>query len=109
MVLETNGTGSGRPTQGYGIELRELELRTMNSPLPETPEVQAKIYRLFRAYFDKAEKKRRWSIRDDIPWNQCNPGLDPAIADVLETFCAVELYLPDYLSKLIPQVRAHRG
>jgi acyl-[acyl-carrier-protein] desaturase len=31
------------------------------------------------------------------------------VADVVETFCAVELYLPDYLGKLLPQVRANRG
>ena len=79
------------------------------SPTPEQPELLAKIYRLFRDYFDLAEKKRRWSIKDDIPWGQCNPNLPPAVADVVESFCAVELYLPDYLSKLIPQVRANRG
>ena len=76
---------------------------------PESPEVLARIYRLFREYFDKAEKKRRWSLKDDIPWHTVNPHLDPAIADIVETFCVVELYLPDYLSKLIPQVRANRG
>ncbi len=76
---------------------------------PESPEVLQKIYLLFREYFDRAEKKRRWSVRDDIPWDQCNRSLNPAIADVVETFCAVELYLPDYLGKLIPQVRANRG
>jgi acyl-[acyl-carrier-protein] desaturase len=82
----------------------------MDSPIkPESPAVQKQIYQLYRDYFDRAEKKRRWSMRDDIPWEQCNPGLAPAIADVVETFCAVELYLPDYLSKLIPQVRAVRG
>lgn len=76
---------------------------------PESPEVLAQIYRLFRDYFDKAEKKRRWSIKDDIPWKQCNRSLPRPISDVLETFCAVELYLPDYLAKLIPQVRTNRG
>jgi acyl-[acyl-carrier-protein] desaturase len=76
---------------------------------PESPEVLAACYRLFRNYFDLAEKKRRWSLKDDIPWDQCNRSLDPAVADVVETFCAVELYLPDYLAKLIPQVRANRG
>ncbi len=79
------------------------------STTPESPELLAKIYRLFRDYFDLAEKKRRWSIKEDIPWGQCNPNLPPAVADVVESFCAVELYLPDYLSKLIPQVRANRG
>src|SRR2546428_13585542 len=78
-------------------------------PKPESPELLKKIYALFRDYFDRAEKKRRWNIRDDIPWDKCNPKLNPAIADIMETFCVVELYLPDYLSKLIPQVRANRG
>lgn len=77
--------------------------------LPETREVQTKIFALYRDYFDRAEKKRRWSLKYDIPWGQCNPNLDPAIADIIQTFCAVELYLPDYLSKLIPQVRTVHG
>ncbi len=82
----------------------------MDIPLtPEPPELQAALYQQFRDYFDLAERKRRWSIRGDIPWEACNPSLNPALADVVETFCAVELYLPDYLSKLIPQVRANHG
>ena len=76
---------------------------------PESPEVLHKIYLLFRDYFDLAERKRRWNIQKDIPWDRCNRQLNPAIADVIETFTAVELYLPDYLAKLIPQVRANRG
>ncbi len=82
----------------------------MDVPLiPEPPEVLAALYRQFRDYFDLAERKRRWSIRADVPWEECNRSLNPAIADVVETFCAVELYLPDYVSKLIPQVRANRA
>lgn len=85
----------------------------LNAPAPplkeESPELLARIYKLFRDYFDKAEKKRRWSIKDDIPWKDCNKALPRAISDVVETFSAVELYLPDYLAKLIPQVRTNRG
>ena len=44
-----------------------------------------------------------------MPWGQCNPGLDPAVAHVVESFCAVELYLPDYTSKILPVVRPSRG
>lgn len=82
----------------------------MDVPLqPEPPEVLDGLYRLFREYFDLAERKRRWSIRDDVPWDRCNTSLNPVLADVVETFCIVELYLPDYIAKLIPQVRANRG
>jgi acyl-[acyl-carrier-protein] desaturase len=81
----------------------------LNTELMEDPEVRAKIYRVYRDYFDKAEKKRRWNIQHDIPWDKVNPGIDPAIADVVQTFCMVELFLPDYLSKQIPVVRANKG
>jgi acyl-[acyl-carrier-protein] desaturase len=80
----------------------------MTSP-DDRPEVRTRIYRAYRDYFDKAERKRRWNVREDIPWDQCNPGIDPEIADVVQTFCMVELYLPDYLSKQLPQVRNNRG
>jgi len=76
---------------------------------PEPPEVLDAFYRLFRDFFDQAERKRRWSLTDDIPWDECNRSLNPAIAEVVQTFCAVELYLPDYLGKLIAQVRSNRG
>jgi len=66
-------------------------------------------YRLYRHFFDLAEKKRRWSLRDDIPWGQANPAMDPAVADVVESFCAVELYLPDYMAKNLPRFRDKRG
>jgi acyl-[acyl-carrier-protein] desaturase len=72
-------------------------------------ELERAFWRLYRDFFDRAEKKRRWSLREDIPWDQCNPHVDPAIADVVESFCAVELYLPDYTSKILPVVRPSRG
>jgi len=72
-------------------------------------ELEPAMWRLYRDFFDQAEKKRRWSIRDDIPWDQCNPQLDPAIGDVVESFCGVELYLPDYTSKILPVVRSSKG
>lgn len=75
----------------------------------DSPETRAKIYDAYRAYFDLAEKKRRWNIRTDIPWDQVNTGIDPVIADVVQTFCMVELYLPDYVAKQLPPVRANRG
>jgi acyl-[acyl-carrier-protein] desaturase len=76
---------------------------------PDSPAVAAGIYRLYRDFFDRAEKRRRWSLRDDIPWEQCNRSGDLAVADVVESFCAVELFLPDYLGKIFPHTRTSRG
>jgi acyl-[acyl-carrier-protein] desaturase len=71
--------------------------------------MRAKLYDLYRDFFRRAERKRRWSLDDDIPWKDVNRGLNPAIADVVESFCAVELYLPDYIAKALPMVRTNRG
>ena len=80
-----------------------------NNPFIAPPELEKALYDLFRDFFDKAERRRRWRIADDIPWNECNPNLNPAIADVVESFCGIELYLPDYTSKIIPVVRHSKG
>jgi acyl-[acyl-carrier-protein] desaturase len=80
-----------------------------NPEPPDHPDTRRKIYAAYRANFDMAERKRRWNVREDIPWDQCNPGIDPVVADVVQTFCMVELYLPDYLAKQLPPVRANRG
>jgi len=76
---------------------------------PDNPALTAKIYNLYREFFDQAEKRRRWSLAKDIPWEQCNANINPAVANVVESFCAVELYLPDYMAKILPLIRASRG
>jgi acyl-[acyl-carrier-protein] desaturase len=82
----------------------------MDEPLREDERVlEKKFWTLYRNFFELAEKNRRWSIRDDIPWDQCNPNLNPAIADVVESFTAIELYLPDYTSRILPVVRSSKG
>jgi acyl-[acyl-carrier-protein] desaturase len=56
-----------------------------------------KMYRAYCEFFDTGEKKRRWNPLSDIPWEKLNPALnteDDAVC--LETFCGVELYVPDY-------------
>lgn len=73
------------------------------------PALEEALFRLYRRFFDDAEKKRRWSIDADIPWQQCNAKLDPAIADVVESFCAVELYLPDYVVNGLKMFRTSRA
>ena len=82
----------------------------MNDPLNAfCPELEGGLWRMYRDFFDLAEKRRRWNLREDIPWDQCNPKLNPAVADIVESFCAIELYLPDYLSKILPLVRPSKG
>jgi acyl-[acyl-carrier-protein] desaturase len=73
------------------------------------PQIEQTVYTMYREFFERAEKRRRWSLRDDIPWDQCNKQRNPAVADVVETFCTVELYLPDYVGQYLPLNRSFRG
>ncbi len=77
--------------------------------VPDGPELNKHIWKLYREFFDMAERRRRWTIADDIPWDKCNPNTPPEIADVIETFTAVELFLPDYVGKALPMARTVRG
>jgi acyl-[acyl-carrier-protein] desaturase len=81
----------------------------MLASVPDGPALNKEIWRLYREFFDRAERRRRWSLERDIPWRQCNPNTPRAIADVVETFCAVELFLPDYVGKALPMSRSVRG
>ena len=56
-----------------------------------------KVYRTYLEFFEIAERKRRWSVFDDIPWEKLDTSTpNPQKAECIETFCAEELYLPDY-------------
>jgi acyl-[acyl-carrier-protein] desaturase len=76
---------------------------------PQDPRLRAVMYKFYREFFDLAERRRRWSVADDIPWDQTNKNLNPVIADVVEAFCAVEMFLPDYISKALPLIRSNVG
>lgn len=78
-------------------------------PLEPLEALEASFYRLYRNFFDLAERKRRWSLREDIPWDLMNPALNPAVATVVESFCAVEMYLPDYVGQAMRGFRTSRA
>ena len=64
---------------------------------------------MYLTFFRTAENSRRWNIDKDIPWDKCNTAVDEKIAYIVEAFTAVEIYLPDYTSKILHLVRSSRG
>jgi len=60
-------------------------------------------------YFQNAEAKRRWNIDTDIPWDKANPESSDVTALIVESFSAVEMFLPDYTHKIMELVRRSRG
>ncbi len=67
--------------------------------------LQEKLYRQYMEFFEKAERDRRWSVFDDIPWDDINPEASEELALCVETFAAVEMFLPDYVASGINVVR----
>ncbi len=71
--------------------------------------LEEKLYREYLAFFEKAEKERRWSVFQDIPWERVNKDATEELALCAETFCSVEMYLPDYVAGGINVVRDYFG
>jgi acyl-[acyl-carrier-protein] desaturase len=80
---------------------------------PRRGSVQAQIeeifFEAFLRYFKNAEERRRWSIQKDIPWDKTSPNASDLTADIVQSFSAVEMYLPDYTHKIMELVRHSRG
>jgi acyl-[acyl-carrier protein] desaturase len=56
-------------------------------------------YRAAMDFLETAERKRDWKLFDDIPWDEVDPVKNSARKlTCIETFCAEEMYLPDYAS-----------
>jgi acyl-[acyl-carrier-protein] desaturase len=71
-----------------------------------SPTSAERIYREYMSFFEKAEKHRRWSVFDDIPWDKIDScPRDETLARCAETFIGVEMYLPDYVGKGINIMR----
>ncbi len=71
--------------------------------------IEQRFFEHYLEYFKLAEDRRRWNLWKDVPWDKCNPNASPLIADVVEAFSAVEMFLPDYTAKILQLIRKSRG
>ena len=71
--------------------------------------MEERLYRIYMEFFEKAERERRWSLFDDIPWDTVNKDCSDDLALCVETFASVEMYLPDYVASGINVVRPWFG
>ena len=72
--------------------------------------IRERMYRTYLDFFEAGERKRRWSVFDDIPWDKLDPSRNSERkALCIETFCAEECYLPDYSANGLQLVRSTFG
>lgn len=74
-----------------------------------TAQIEEIFYENFMKYMKNAEGRRRWSISRDIPWEKVTQSTSELTASIVESFSAVEMYLPDYTHKIMELVRRSRG
>ncbi len=78
--------------------------------MAETQNIRDRVYRTYLDFLETAEKKRRWSVFDDVPWDALDAlKATETSAECVEIFCAEELYVPDYSSKGLELVRSRFG
>lgn len=74
-----------------------------------TKEIEDAFFNNYLEFFKKAESRRRWNIWNDIPWEKANKTAGDDIAEIVEFFSSVEMFLPDYTAKILHLVRKSRG
>ncbi len=68
------------------------------------------FHREYMTFFEQAERTRRWNVFTDIDWGRLPGQLpDQRLARCAETFCGVEMYLPDYLRAHLDLMRGDYG
>jgi len=71
--------------------------------------IEELFFENYLKFFQRAEEKRRWNMERDIPWDKVNPEASCLTATIVQFFSAVEMYLPDYTSKMMQMIRQSRG
>jgi len=67
------------------------------------------LYDLFREFFRRAERERRWNLWEDVPWDQAQTGTTEALAEAVFAAYTEELFLPDYSEQTLHLLRSSRG
>jgi acyl-[acyl-carrier-protein] desaturase len=85
------------------------KLKRSSGPVPMNAKIEKQFFDNFLNFFHQAEERRRWNIERDIPWDQVNRETSERTAKIVESFSAVEMYLPDYTAKMLHMIRRSRG
>jgi acyl-[acyl-carrier-protein] desaturase len=85
------------------------KLKRSSGPVPMNAKIEKQFFDNFLKFFHQAEERRRWNIERDIPWDQVNRETSERTAKIVESFSAVEMYLPDYTAKMLHMIRRSRG
>lgn len=62
-------------------------------------DLHARLHELYRTSFEKAERERRWSVFDDVPWDRARRIAAASLASSVETFFCMHAALPEFVAR----------
>lgn len=71
--------------------------------------IEDALFENYLKYFKTAEERRRWNVWKDFAWNTANRNAGEDVAEIVEAFSSIEMFLPDYTAKILELVRKSRG
>lgn len=92
------------------LNSRQVATNDRSASARRSAETERRLYRLYQAFFQRAEAERHWSVWSDIPWEE-SPAA-PAGAALRETALSQyrdALMLPDYTTVSLQVLRSSRG
>jgi acyl-[acyl-carrier-protein] desaturase len=107
LVLENDAATQRILTEGRAGQPDETPKAPRRGSV--TAQIEEIFFESFMKYFQNAEARRRWDIERDIPWEKVSANASDLTADIVESFSAVEMYLPDYTHRIMELVRQSRG
>lgn len=74
-----------------------------------TKKIEDEFFNNYLEFFKVAESRRRWNVWNDFEWDKANGDAGEDVAQIVEAFSSVEMFLPDYTAKILELVRKSRG
>jgi acyl-[acyl-carrier-protein] desaturase len=71
--------------------------------------IEDALFENYLRYFKTTEERRRWNVWKDFEWNKANRAAGEDVAQIVEAFSSIEMFLPDYTAKILELVRKSRG
>jgi acyl-[acyl-carrier-protein] desaturase len=68
-------------------------------------QLEARLSTLARAFFEKAERERRWSVFEDLPWGAALTAPPHELVHVVETFFVLEASAPSFAGRSLEAMR----
>jgi acyl-[acyl-carrier-protein] desaturase len=69
-------------------------------------DLNSRLHELYRSAFEKAERERRWSVFEDVPWERGRAAVPANVVSSAETFFCMHAALPEFVATALMAARS---